>query len=528
MLVILSVLLAFAASLAEAAFGYTSVSGGYQIDAGSSNALVFVVQSADCDITSILYRGVQLQDGTASQIGSGLGSAKVSVKQSGDTITVTCDAGTLTHYYIVRNGVSNIFMGTYITAEPSVGELRYIARLKSAVLPNNEPFGVVSTTAGSTSTVEGSDVFVVGGQTRSKFYSSERFIDDKRHCVAGTDTRACFILPDARSYETSSGGPFMRDINVNNVGAATHLTFYMNSNHAQTEAYRTGFFGPYVLTFSRSGTPDTNIDTTFFAGLGVRGYIANADRGSVSGTASGTDSKFETVIHWYNNNAQYWTKASGGKFTSPLMKPGTYTQVLYQGELKVAQNSVSVAKGATASTSIASTWKTGTSLFKIGDWDGAPWGFQNADKFLRQHPSDSRMTKWAPVTFTVGSSAANAFPMALFKAVNNPVTIKFNLASNQLGAATLRIGTTLAFAAGRPQAKVNSWTGPAPDAPNKVDSRGVTRGAYRGRGEVYDVAIPAGTLVSGANTITINVISGSSGDTFLSPNFIFDAVELFK
>jgi rhamnogalacturonan endolyase len=69
-------------------------------------------------------------------------------------------------------------MATYTTAEPSIGELRFIARLKSSALPLEYPFGVVSTTVGSTSTVEGSDVFVVNGQTRSKFYSSERFIDD--------------------------------------------------------------------------------------------------------------------------------------------------------------------------------------------------------------------------------------------------------------------------------------------------------------------------------------------------------------
>jgi hypothetical protein len=71
-------------------------------------------------------------------------------------------------------------MATHTTAEPSVGELRFIARLKSSALPLEYPFGSVSTTVGSTSTVEGSDVFVVDGQTRSKFYSSERFIDDSR------------------------------------------------------------------------------------------------------------------------------------------------------------------------------------------------------------------------------------------------------------------------------------------------------------------------------------------------------------
>jgi rhamnogalacturonan endolyase len=69
-------------------------------------------------------------------------------------------------------------MATYTTAEPDIGELRFIARLVSSKLPLEYPFGEVSTTVGSTSTVEGSDVFVVDGQTRSKFYSSERFIDD--------------------------------------------------------------------------------------------------------------------------------------------------------------------------------------------------------------------------------------------------------------------------------------------------------------------------------------------------------------
>jgi hypothetical protein len=49
--------------------------------------------------------------------------------------------------------------------EPDIGELRFIARLDSGYLPNAEPFGECSTTAGSSETVEGSDVvskFVFG------------------------------------------------------------------------------------------------------------------------------------------------------------------------------------------------------------------------------------------------------------------------------------------------------------------------------------------------------------------------------
>lgn len=43
------------------------------------------------------------------------------------------------------------------SSEPSIGELRYIARLNADLLPNEEPFGDVSTTAGGT-VIEGSDV----------------------------------------------------------------------------------------------------------------------------------------------------------------------------------------------------------------------------------------------------------------------------------------------------------------------------------------------------------------------------------
>lgn len=93
---------------------------------------------------------------------------------------ITCTTSTLAHYYVVKSGDSTIYMATYTTAEPDIGELRFIARLNPTTLPSEYPFGVVSTTAGSSSAVEGSDVFIVSGQTRSKFYSSERFIDDSR------------------------------------------------------------------------------------------------------------------------------------------------------------------------------------------------------------------------------------------------------------------------------------------------------------------------------------------------------------
>ncbi|KAF7595641.1 hypothetical protein BBP40_005389 [Aspergillus hancockii] len=513
------------ARAAYAAFGITTTSSAYTIDAGSSNPLKFTVSRSSCDITSINFYGSELQySSQGSHIGSGLGSATVSATQDGDYIKVTCETSTLTQYFIVHNGDPIIHMATYITAEPSIGELRFIARLNSDLLPNEEPFGDVSTTSGG-SAIEGSD-FLVDGKTRSKFYSSQRFIDDQRHCISGSAHRVCMIL---NQYESSSGGPFFRDINSNNGGSYNALYWYMNSGHVQTESWRTGLHGPYSMYFSRSGTPGTNIDTSFFANLNIKGYVAASGRGTVTGTASGADSKFKWVIHWYNDAAQYWTyTSSSGSFTSPAMKPGTYTMVYYQGEYKVASTSVTVTAGSSTSKSISGSVKTGTTIFKIGEWDGTPTGFRNAENQLRMHPSDSRMSSWGPLTYTVGSSALTDFPMAIFKGVNDPVTIKFTATSAQTGAATLRIGTTLAFAGGRPQAKINSYTGSAPSAPTNLNSRGVTRGAYRGNGEVYDVSIPAGTIVAGTNTITISVVSGSSGDKYLAPNFIFDCVELFQ
>lgn len=130
------------------------------------------------------------------------------------------------------------------------------------------------------------------------------------------------------------------------------------------------------------------------------------------------------------------------------------------------------------------------------------------------------MSDWGPLTYTVGSSSLTDFPMAVFKSVNDPVTIIFTATSAQTGAATLRIGTTLSFAGGRPQAtvyqpttyireeeckltkqQINDYSGAAPAAPTNLNSRGVTRGAYRGLGEVYDVSVPAGTIVEGENTV---------------------------
>ncbi|PBP27188.1 Rhamnogalacturonase B [Diplocarpon rosae] len=429
----------------------------YTVNADSSDALEFVVSKDSCDITSIKYRGTQVQYSEEnSHISSGLGTATVEADEitsdATDYVKITCTTDTLTHYLVVKDGESAIHMATHITEEPSIGELRFIARLNETILPNDD-VDQASDIGDSTSTLEGEDVFIVDDQTRSKFYSSQRFIDDQVHSA------------------------------------------------------------------------DT--DLSFMGDLDLDGWVAASGRGTVQGTAAGVDgSAFQIVLHWFSVHAQYWVYADAdGAFVSPAMREGTYTQVLYQGELKVAtKNSVEVTAGAQTTADIESTWATGsTTLFQIGDWDGRPTGFRNADKQLRMHPSDSRMDSWGPLTYTVGTTDLDGFPMAAVQGVNDPVTIQFTLTDAEAGgAATLRVGTTLAYASGRPAVAINDEDAAVPDAPTKIDSRGFTRGAYRGFGEIYDFDIADGGLVAGENTITIAVSSGSSGDDFLAPNFARD------
>lgn len=65
-----------------AAFGLTDNTDTYVIDTGSANTLIATIQKASCDVTSLVYRGTELQ-GPQSQgthIGSGLGTATVAAE----------------------------------------------------------------------------------------------------------------------------------------------------------------------------------------------------------------------------------------------------------------------------------------------------------------------------------------------------------------------------------------------------------------------------------------------------------------
>lgn len=256
------------------------------------------------------------------------------------------------------------------------------------------------------------------------------------------------------------------------------------------------------------------------------GMLSDAQRGGVSGTASGTWNGLRATVGLAGPNGQYWGQVKAGKFVIGHVKPGTYTATLYAGELAVATRTVSVTAAATTNLAITGSVPAAGTLFQLGTFDGTPAGFLNADKIETMHPSDSRMAAWGNTASV--SAGASRFPMAEFKSVNSPIALSFNLSSVPAGGAKLRIATTSNFAGGRPAVSVGGWSSPASASPTpaNLNSRGVTRGTWRGINTTYAFTIPASALKAGSNTLSISVVSGSSGATFLSPNFVFDALAL--
>src|SRR5205823_9756691 len=65
-------------------------------------------------------------------------------------------------------------------------------------------------------------------------------------------------------------------------------------------------------------------------------------------------------------------------------------------------------------------------------------------------------------------------------------------------------------------------------ASSDLNSRGITRGTWRGDNQLYTFNIPSSAFRAGTNTIDLPLISGSyvAGQTWLSPNVAYDAIDL--
>jgi rhamnogalacturonan endolyase len=503
---------------------WASAASSITFDTGTG--VSFVVNTTNGNLTSLKHNGTELTASgqAAGQFESGWSSATVTGQtfNNGSSILVSATNPSIgvTQYYFARKNDNTIYLATNITKALNPGEARFISRLKSSLLTTSP---VAARTAGTTSTVEGSDVFAfANGQTASKFFSSQRLVTQQPFGASGNGHGA-YLIPG--NNDMTSGGPFFRDIEVNDTGTAVNITHYMFSGHQQTEALRLGLHGPYALALTDGAAPAPH--SMDFLSSYIPGLLSNAQRGGVSGTASGSWNGLTATVGLAGTNGQYWGQVKAGQFVIGHVKPGTYTATLYAGELAVsATKSIAVTAGATTPLALTGSVPSAGTLFQLGKFDGTPAGFLNADKIETEHPSDSRMSSWKASSYSVTDAAK--FPMAEFKSVNSPMALNFSLSSVPSGGVKLRIGTTSSFAGGRPAVTIGSYSSPssASPAPANLDSRNITRGTWRGINTTYPFTIPASALKTGTNTLSISTISGSSGTTFLSPNFVFDALAL--
>lgn len=517
--------LALATGGAFTAAQSASAATSYTFDTGSG--LSFTISAANGDVTSLKHNGVELASGAAGQFESGWSSASVTATafDNGDSelYSVANSSIGVTQYYFARKGDNTIYMATDITRALNPGEARFIARLDDKILTNSP---VAAKTAGTTRAVEGSDVFAFSnGTTASKFYSSEPFITQQPFGASGNG-HGVFIV--GGTHEMSSGGPFFRDIEVNDTGSAVNLTHYMYSGHAQTEpTMRLGLHGPYAMAVTSGSPPSASLNMDFLSAY-IPGLLSPSQRGTVTGSASGSWGGQAATAALSGTNGEYWAPVSGGQFTISKIRPGTYTATLYAGQLAVGSTTtVTVTAGHTSTIALSGNVPATGTIFQLGAWDGTPRGFLNADKIETMHPSDVRMANWNVGTVNV-SSGAGAVPMAMFKSVNSPLNLNFSLSAVPSRGATLRIGITVGFDSGRPAVSIGGWNSPSSASPPSVNlnSRSITRGTWRGVNQTYTFSIPASALHTGTNTLAISVLSGSTGTTYLSPAFAFDAIAL--
>lgn len=540
-----SIMAAFFPLLAMADFGLITTQQYFDVDTGAG--LTFKIRRLDNgvsvqsagDIASLTFNGVEYQNPSrGSQVNSGFdwlysGVSAVTVDArvvENQFVVVTVKAGDLTHYYMARDGYPHIYMATYFTTEPNIhGHVRYILRLNANLLPNGPEPSNISRTV---STVEASDIFALpNGETRSKHYSNMRLKDWQFIGATGSNVGMWVVRGN---QEGGSGGPFYRSL-LNQGGGDQEITYIVNYGQTQTEAFRTHILNDYTFVVTDGSEPGA-VDTSWFSKLDLLGYMAPSERGKVAMVAiHGRDSASEYTVGFANETAQYWTTpdSATGYFKSPEMRPGEYTMTVYKNELSVLARQVRVVAGETTilnSHTIEHDPDTDAAVWRIGTWNGSPTEFLNGDKLTIMHPSDSRIESWGSGLFTIGENIDADFPAYFWKDINNQYRIQFKLSETERQQnRMLRIGITCAFSGGRARIKVNGWQSDIKAASVQPKTRSLTTGSYRCNNTTFTYAVPASAWQTDAeawNVLTLEVISGSGGQRFLSPAFSVDAIDL--
>lgn len=100
---------------------------------------------------------------------------------------------------------------------------------------------------------------------------------------------------------------------------------------------RLGLQGPSILHFTDNGAaPNANLfarkaDNGWFDALEIDGWVPASQRGAVAGVGlANMKSGYQYVVGLKNNQAQYWTTATGSWRINGIL-PGSYTLTVYKG-----------------------------------------------------------------------------------------------------------------------------------------------------------------------------------------------------
>lgn len=541
-----TLLFLIAPAAVQAAWGYTDDGTHYVVNTGA--LLVVSVSKTNGDLTSIQYNGVEYSgyDGKNSQVESGLGESTVTIQQVADpsVIMVSVTYGTLKHYIVFRYKNDNVYLFMN-KADDSVTVQRYIVRIPQGIFTNDAETDTDWVPAGA-SVIESADVDqdATTGNTYSKHYSGYKYGRTIDYDYVGYTTDSVGIFMIRCSREKASGGPFFRSLQRRGGDGGIDLydIYYYSMGH--TDVMRFGLQGPSVLSFTDGSTPSSNLfarkaNWGWFDSLGIDGWVPSSERGAVVGVGlSNMKDGYSYVVGLSNDDAQYWGTgaATTGAYAITKVLPGTYTMTVYKGELGVSTSNVTVTAGTTTTihTITLVDPEDDTAIWRIGDWDGTPKGFLNFEdtpmKPTYMHPSDPRLAAWDASNYIVGTSTASIFPGYIWKDINNNHIIYFKLTEEQLGSAhTIRIGVTEGYIGGRPKITVNSWNSGNTAAMNQASTRSLTVGTYRGNNVMLTWNVPATAWVNSTTeyqTLTISVITGSTGSGYLSGAISVDCVDM--
>lgn len=522
----------------EAPFQLLEANDFYQINTGAG--LVVEVQKHNRlgthigtgDISSMRYHGVEYQNSLkGSQINSGFNQLYASQNPATVTasyvdknhIKVVVNAGKLKHYYLFRQGVPAIFMADTFSEEPIPNLVRFVVRVPHNKLPNGAQCSEI---INNIKTVEAHDIFEMSdGKIHSKHYSNSRLKDWIYFGATGKNVGIWMIRDN---NEGGSGGPFYRSLKMQ--GASDQeLTYIVNYGEAQTEPFRMNTLNQYTLYFT-NGAPPSGLDVSWLRRMGLDHYIAKDQRGELAfNTVDHTKDSRPMTLALNNATAQYWGDIDlQGHAVIKDIIAGNYIATLYKGELAVATQAVEVLPEKVTTLlpfKNENDPEKDSALWRIGYWDGKPTEFLNGGQLTWMHPSDFRMQNWHVTDFRIGQQSDREFPAYLWKSVNTPIALHFNLKQVPKNA-QLRIGITNAWFGGRPAIVLNGWKGQLQPMSEQPKTRTATVGTYRGKNTMFIFNIPQDVLKLGENQLQLSVISGQQGQDFLSPGFSVDAIDI--